>query len=687
VSHPGDHDVPLRYPEARRDPVIEASHGYLIADPYRWLEESDAEATRRWLREQQALTAGYLAGLPGQGRLCRMLRDLTPRPPRSPVKIAASRRFRAGAFGEDERWTLQVQEGDEATAGWRTVVAATDLHPDAAVGTWQPSPTGSLVAVQVLVAGAEDQTPLSLVDVATGRIVETVSRTRYSPIEWRADERAFFYTRGHLDRPGTGVYHHDVGGDVTADRLVIGDETATTRYHVMLWHDRWLVVTVRDGTARDTRVSVADIRAGSPLRPLPLEAGPSAVMVDDEDRLLASVAASGGFGQVLVADRVDDGWGPWRVLLPEDPSGALEGVTLTHTERGSRLITSRSRDGISRMTVHDATTGAALTEVGLPGDGTVGWVRPTDDPAVLALTYAGWATPPSIWHLDVHSGRVTPYDEEPARVDIGISRHVYHSADGTEVPLTILAPPATCGRDRDGPRPTLLAVYGGFGIPARPAYQRDLLSWVLNGGYAAIAGVRGGGERGRRWHQEGSGANKGNALADLHAAGDWLVRHAWTRRDQLALFGGSNGGLLVMAAAVQRPDAYAVVACARAPLDMIRYDRWGLGRAWREEYGSPGDKADLETLLSYSPYHNVAAGRRHPAVLLMTGGNDTRVDPLHSRKMAAQLQYATTGGPVLHYVMEGSGHTGARGELGTRHTASTFAFIARHAGLTLVDDV
>ncbi|MGP4101355.1 prolyl oligopeptidase family serine peptidase [Nonomuraea sp. KM90] len=668
----------MRYPDARRDPVTERRHRHLVADPYRWLEDPDSEDTRRWLREQQALSVGCLERLPGRRRLSAMLRDLAPRPSPSPARTAGSRGFRAGPFGPDERWTLQVRE----RAGWRTVVGVTDLHPHATVASWQPSPAGSLVAIQVLVAGAEDRTPLSLVDVTTGRVVETVSGTRYSPIEWRADEQAYFCARGHLDRPGTGVYHHKIGGDVTADELVAGDEAATTRYHVALWHDRWLVVTVRDGTARDTRVSVADVRAGGPLRPLPPGAGASAVVVvDDDDRLVASSSTAGGFGQVLVADRAGDGWGPWRVLLPEDTSGVLAGVTLARTERGRRLVALRNRDGVSRMTVHDATTGAALTEVGLPGDGTVSSIRPTGDPAVLALTYAGWDTPPSAWRLDVRSGRVTPCDGAPARPDVEVSRHVYHSADGTEVPLTILA---GCGAER--PRPTLLAVYGGFGIPARPSFQPDLLAWVLNGGYVAVAGIRGGGERGRRWHQEGSGANKGNALADLHAAGDWLVRHGWTRRDQLALLGGSNGGLLAMAAAVQRPEAYAVVGCAGAPFDMIRYERWGLGEAWREEYGSPDEPAGLEALLSYSPYHNVSAGRRHPATILITGSNDTRVDPLHSRKMAAQLQHATTGGPVLHYVVEGAGHTGARGEQGIWKTAAALAFIARHTGLALADD-
>ncbi|MFI6602331.1 prolyl oligopeptidase family serine peptidase [Nonomuraea sp. NPDC050536] len=629
----------MKYPQARRDGVTETFHGRPVADPYRWLEDPDSEDTRSWLRDQQSLSVGYLEGLPGRQRFARMLRDLAPRGAEAAVKYAGARRFRV-AEGE-----LQVWE-----AGWRTVVAASGLHPDAVIARWHPSPAGSLVAVQVRVAGAEDRTPLSLVDVATGQVVESIPDTRYSPVEWRADEKSFFYTRG------AGVHHHTAGGD----EQVIGDEAATTRYHVALWHDRWLVVAARDGTARARRTSVADVRTGGLLQPLSIDAD---VAVDADGRLLATC---GDFGQVLAGD----GRGPWRVLVPED-STVLLGITLTST----RLVALRHRDGVSRMTVHDPATGALLAEAGLPGEGTVSWVRPTGDPEVLALGYASWDTPPSVWHLDARTGRVTPYGPPPARVDVEVSRHAYRSADGTEVPLTILSHGAR------GPRPTILAVYGGFGVPARPAYQPDLLAWVLSGGCVAVAGVRGGGERGRRWHEDGRGANKPTALADLHAAGDWLVRHGWSPRHELALLGGSNGGLLAMAAAVQRPAAYAVVGCAGAPFDMIRYERWGLGAVWREEYGSPEDPAEFEALLGYSPYHNVSRG--HPAAILITGSNDTRVDPLHSRKMAARLQRAPGRGPVLHYAIEGAGHTGAGGERGIWRSAAALAFVARHTGLAV----
>ncbi|GII01392.1 prolyl oligopeptidase family serine peptidase [Planobispora takensis] len=671
-----------RYPEAPRERIVDDYHGRPVADPYRWLEEEGSPAARRWIGDQQLLSTGYLERLPGQEDWKRMVRELAGGPAPVPAKIAGSREFRLSRPDALSPWEVLVREGGDAP--WRPLGAA--FPPEAAVTRWQPSPTGEHIALQVVLAGDERQTPLSVVEAATGRIVEEIAHTRYSPVEWRADGRSFFYVRGRPGRPGTGVYRHTIGADPAGDELVAGDEGDLTRYHVRLCCDRWLILTLREGTSPQTHVFVADVETDGRLRPLSLEAASAGVLVDADGRLLATVSTPAGFGQVLVADPVPGGWGPWRILLPEDPGAVLSSVALARTARGGRLVALRARDGVSRMTVHDAVTGAALTEVALPGAGTVLGIRTGPGPGALTLRYTDWAIPPSAWHLDVESGRVSPLDAGGVpRADIRVLHRTYRSADGTEVPLTILAPAA--GPDGDRPRPTVLSAYGGFGLSFRPSYEPDILAWVLRGGVGAVAGVRGGSERGRQWHRDGAGTRKPNALADLHAAADWLVRHGWTRPEQLALLGSSNGGLLAAGAVVQRPRAYAAAVSVGAPLDMIRYERWGLGRAWRREYGSPDDPAALEALLSYSPYHNVSAPFVHAAVLLVAGDNDTRVDPVHSRKMAAQLQHAAgAAGPVLHHLVEKMGHTGAQGEDGARLAARMLAFMAVHTGLTPITD-
>jgi prolyl oligopeptidase len=235
----------------------------------------------------------------------------------------------------------------------------------------------------------------------------------------------------------------------------------------------------------------------------------------------------------------------------------------------------------------------------------------------------------------------------------------YTSRDGTVVRMFVLSPTA----EPDEPRPTVLYGYGGFDVSLTPGYSASTLAWVEAGGVWAVANLRGGAEEGEEWHRAGMREHKQNTFDDFHAAGDHLVAAGWTSRDRLAVLGGSNGGLLVGAAVTQRPQAYAAAVCSAPLLDMVRYERFGLGRTWNDEYGTAADPDELRWLLSYSPYHHVHGGVRYPAVLFTTFGSDTRVDPLHARKTAAALQAATTApraeAPVLLRTETDVGH-GAR---------------------------
>lgn len=683
----------IRYPDAAPTDTVDVLHGHRVADPYRWLEELDGPASRRWLAEQQAVTDSYLGSLPGQDRLRETLRGiLVAGPTASPVKCAGARRFRVGRSNGAGPWRVQVSDG--ADDQWRTVVRADALGDAAVMRRWQPSPDGRYLVVQVGLGGAENVTPLSVVDVATGEIAESSRLTRYSPVEWRADGRAFYYVRRHGDRRGSGVYLHRLGADPSADELLLGGDNPVGRYHIVLWHDRWLVITARSGTSRTTEVTVVDVVRGREPRPLRLGGlSSTGVLIEAGGRILATSTERSEYGQLLAADPLPDGdWGEWRVLVPPAEPAVLAGVALSRVDGDGRLVVLHTIDGSSRMAVHDASTGARLLDVELPGHGTVAAINATDEPATLALSYADWVRPMSVWHLDLRSGGVTPTENGPTAVsDVSVIRTTYRSCDGTQVPVTVLAPQEPPGTPR-APRPTILTCYGGFGISFRPGFQPDGLTWVRSGGQMAIAGIRGGGERGRQWHRDGSGPNKVNAFEDLHAAGDWLVGAGWTRRDQLALLGGSNGGLLVTGAVVQRPRAYAAVVSASAPLDMVRYERWGLGKAWRDEYGSIEHPAALAALLRYSPYHNVTAdvadpggeqARRWPPAMFSTGDSDTRVPPVHSCKMVALLQGATEGGPVLLNIIEGMGHAGGAPTSSDRTVVTLLAFLARHTGLVL----
>ncbi|MFF2551278.1 prolyl oligopeptidase family serine peptidase [Nocardia sp. NPDC058058] len=673
------------YPIPPRSDSRDVLHGISIPDPFRPLEDPGDPEVLAWAAAQRQLAGDYLAALPGRTRLREVLREIiVPGPVASSVKTAGAHRFRVARPRPGLPWELQTDRG--AQEGWRTLIDAAALGADAILRRWVPSPNGSYVAVQVTSGGAEDSTPLSLVDASTGEVLHTCASTRYSPVAWLADESGYFYVRRNDNRCGSGVYRHQVGTPVGSDALLIGDEDPMGRFHLAFWQDRWLVITARSGTSRTTRVSIADVAAGDSPRPLDLGGLSAAgVVIDDAGRILAISTATCEFGQLLVAEPTPGGgWGGWRTLVEGSEVAVLAAFALAATDDGDRLVLLRTRDGYSELSVHEARCGTWLLDAELPGAGTIAAIEPTEDPGVLLLNYTDWIRPLGKWRLDLATGRVEPTEPAPHTLSgITVTRTTYRSGDATEVPVTVLAPAGP-----QLPRPAILTCYGGFGITIRPDYQPDGLAWVLAGGIMVIAGVRGGGERGRRWHRDGAGAHKLNAFADLHAAGDWLVDTGRTRRGELALLGGSNGGLMAVGAMVQRPRDYAAVVSAAAPLDMVRYERWGLGRAWREEYGSACDPAELRVLLRYSPYYTVTARsgerpQRFPAALFSTGDRDTRVPALHSYKMVAALQ-SECGAPVLLDVIAGKGHAGG-GRDAAEALISLLAFIAHHTGLRLDD--
>jgi len=308
----------------------------------------------------------------------------------------------------------------------------------------------------------------------------------------------------------------------------------------------------------------------------------------------------------------------------------------------------------------------ALSAIALVAIGTLsmsGVATAADRNEQAMFTATDYLTPTTLWLYDGANGSLEKIKASPARFDS--SRHVVEqleavSRDGTRIPYFLIRP-----RDMkmDGSTPTLLYGYGGFGISMTPGYSGSVLAWVEAGGVYAVACLRGGGEEGERWHRDGMLANKQRVFDDLHAAAEYLVEERWTTSPQLGISGGSNGGLLVGAALTQRPDLYRSVVCSAPLLDMVRYERQGLGHFWAGEYGTVDDPSELKTLLTYSPYHRVRDGTAYPATLFTVFGSDTRVDPLHARKMCAALQHATSAdpgmSPVLIRVESDVGH-GAR---------------------------
>ncbi|MGH8939645.1 MAG: prolyl oligopeptidase family serine peptidase, partial [Actinomycetes bacterium] len=391
-------------------------------------------------------------------------------------------------------------------------------------------------------------------------------------------------------------------------------------------------------------------------------------------------------GRIAVTTPADTSYESWVDLVPEDDEAVLEGYAILDGDAlaAGVLLCSWTRHAMGEISVHALESGERSGSVPLPGLGSLTGLSERPEGGHEAwFGYTDSVTPSSVFHYDATSGETTLWATAPGTVEVPEvhSRQVeYCSADGTTVRMLVISPT----KEPDEPRPTVLYGYGGFGMPMTPGYSAGLLAWVEAGGVYAIANLRGGSEEGEQWHRDGMREHKQNVFDDFHAAAERLVGDRWTSSDRLAISGGSNGGLLVGAAMTQRPELYAAVVCSAPLLDMVRYEQFGLGATWSDEYGSAAVPEELGWLLGYSPYHHVRVGADYPATLFTVFDGDTRVDPMHARKMCAALQHATSGArPVLLRRERDVGH-GARALSRTDAlTVDTLTFAARWTGLGL----
>ena len=569
---------------------------------------------------------------------------------------------------------------------------------------WQPDKEGRLLAYQ-LSEGGDEESLLWVIDVTTGSLVDgPIDRCRYSNVAWLPGGKAFYYTRRlppEAVPDGESQYHrrvylHQIGTPADDDMLIFGaGRDKTDYYSVSVSRDgRWLAIGASRGTAPRNDLWIADLSESDPASPdlRVIQEGLDAqtsVWVGRDGRLYVFTDADAPRGRIAVTDPADPGPATWRDLIGSDPEAVLRGYAVLDGAGLGRpvLLASWTRHALSEITVHDLATGERVGQVPLPGLGTVGGISERPEGGHEGwLVYTDYTTSSVVLRFDARDGSVTTWATAPGSVAVpavAVRQVTYQSKDGTAVRMLVISGEGT----PKGPQPAILYGYGGFDICLTPAYSPNVLAWVSAGGVYAIANLRGGSEEGEEWHRAGMLDRKQNVFDDFHAAAEALIRDGWTTPDQLAISGGSNGGLLVGAALTQRPELYAAVICSAPLLDMVRYERFGLGQTWNVEYGTAADPEQLGWLLSYSPYHHVVTGTAYPAVLFTVFTNDTRVDPVHAYKMCAALQHATSSGPVrdsgaVLLRAEGQVGHGARAVSRTAELAGdTLAFAAGHTGL------
>ena len=559
-------------------------------------------------------------------------------------------------------------------------------------------------------------------DVATGEDVDgPIDRCRYSDVAWLPGGTAFYYTRRLApeavpdgeEQFHRRVYLHQVGSPASEDVLIFGEGLEKTNYYgVAVSQDgRWLTITASAGTAPRNDVWIADLSASDAQAPnlQVMQEGVDATAwprAGRDGRFYILTDRDAPRGRLAVADPADPAfpeYASWQELIPEDPAAVLNDIAILDGPALEQpvLLLARARHAISEITVHDLAFGDLVGHLDLPGLGTVAGLTERPEGGHEAwFVYTDYTTPGVVLRYDATSGNTTEWQRAPGAVDIPAVRAeqiAYPSADGTTIRMVVVSA-ATDNPEGQGTgsasnsvpgtaRPAILYGYGGFNISLTPAFSAGILAWVEAGGVYAIAGLRGGSEEGEQWHRAGMRERKQNVFDDFHAAAEKLIADGWTSSSQLTVWGGSNGGLLVGASITQRPDLSAAAVCSAALLDMVRYERFGLGETWNDEFGTAADPAEFGWLISYSPYHHVRPGVEYPAVLFTISDGDTRVDTLHARKMCAAVQFATAAPeadrPVLLRNEAQVGHGARALSRSIALSAETLAFAAAQTGLPL----
>jgi prolyl oligopeptidase len=648
------------YPNTASHDVTDTLHGETIIDPYRWLENGDSPETREWTERQNAFTEAYLSRFAGRPKIRERLEHLlaigvlgTPTP-------AHGRYFYLRRDGMQNHPVLYSRDG---TAGEdREVVNPNALNPagTTALDWYYPSLDGRLLAYGLSENGTE-QSVLHVLDVEQGRLLEDrIPRTRAASLAWLPDGLGFYYTRypapGDVP-PGEDPYHravyfHQLGTDPASDQLVYQPREKEFWPGVSLSPDgRWLLISV-SRTFDETDLYIRDLVSQGPL--LPVVENLSALFDGQvaHGRLFLRTNLGAPTYRLYTVRPEQPEQNNWQEIVTPRADAVLENVTVA----GNRLALSYLEQASSRLRLTDL-DGRPVQEIRLPALGSLFGVTAEWDGEELFYGFSSYTVPPSVYRVDLGSGESALWRRVDAELDPAgyiVQQVHYASRDGTRISMFVVH---RDGLLLNGTNPTYLTGYGGFNISMTPAFSRSLLLWLEHGGVLAIPNIRGGGEYGESWHQSGILGSKQNSFDDFIGAAEWLIRQRYTRPARLAAAGGSNGGLLVGAVLTQRPELFRAVLIQVPLLDMLRYHHFLIARLWIPEYGSADDPAQFRWLHSYSPYHHVQDGRAYPAVLLATAESDTRVDPMHARKMAARLQAATSAErPILLRLESRAGH-------------------------------
>jgi prolyl oligopeptidase len=654
----------LHYPPARTVDQVDDYHGTKVADPYRWLEDSDSPASQAWIAAENQLTRSFLDGIPARERIRARLTELWNFPKFTPPFKRGERYFYFNNSGLQNQNVLFVQDGLQGAA--RVLLDPNTLSADGTVALagLSISEDGRLLA-WATADGGSDWVVWRVRDVGTGKdLPDEIHWSKFSDAAWAHDGSGFYYSAYDPPAPGQELqqanyfqklFFHMLGTSQKEDRLAYErpDQKEWGFGGAVSEDGRWLIISISQGTDRRNRIYCQDLsQPGSTVTKL----------LDDFDASYSFLGNDGAVmyfrtdleaprGRVIAIDSDHPQRGSWRTIIAQGQD-VLGGVGMIHDS----FVASYLHDAADQVRIF-ALDGKALGQLELPTLGSVGGLEGMRKDSEVFYSFTSFVYPATIYRYDFALGKSTLFRKPEIKFDASpyeTQQVFFNSKDGTRVPLFLVYKK---GLLRDHSNPTYLYGYGGFDIAMTPGFSVSRLAWLEIGGVYAQASLRGGNEYGEEWHQAGMLQNKQNVFDDFIAAAEYLIKEGWTSTPKLAIGGGSNGGLLVGACVNQRPDLFGAAVPAVGVMDMLRFHKFTIGWAWTSDYGSSEDPQQFKTLYAYSPYHNIKPGASYPAELITTADHDDRVVPGHSFKYAARLQAAQSGSsPVLIRIQTRAGH-------------------------------
>jgi prolyl oligopeptidase len=642
-------------PKTAVNAVKETVQGTEIVDPYRWLEDQNSPETRAWIDAQNAYSDGILSKLPGREAIRQQVSALIKIDTMSAPLVMNNRYFFTRRQADEDQPSIFMRKGLTGKDELLIDPLPMSAHHTVTVNLSSVTRDGSLLAYSVREGGADEVTP-RLFDVdARKDLADVFPKARYSGFSILNDKSGIYLTRDTADGPR--VFFHKIGTAAADDKEIFGKgygpENIITS--AVSRDNHYLQITVLHGSSGDhTEIYVQDLAAKGPIVTLVKDINSGFYGQIAGARMYVRTNWKAPKWRVMEVDLKDPAIEKWHEAVPESDT-VLDGLSLV----GGKLAVRFTQNVVPHVKLLEP-NGTLVREIPLPALGSISAINGQWDSSEAFFSFTSYHIPQTIYRYDVATGKQTVWSQlkvpiETARYEV--KQVWYPSKDGTKIPMFLAH---AKNLKLDGNNPVLLTGYGGFNVSQSPGFNSLAAAWMANGGVFAVANLRGGGEFGEAWHHAGMLEKKQNVFDDFIAAAEWLIQNKYTSPARLAIRGGSNGGLLVGAALTQRPDLFAAVICSYPLLDMVRYQNFLVAKYWVPEYGSSDNAEQFKYIYAYSPYHHVKAGTKYPSVLFISGDSDTRVAPLHARKMTALMQAATTGSdrPILLHYDTTAGHSG-----------------------------